>query len=69
MEQEPPQQLSRYERYKDTIRACQKRWLKNPENRKKRYLAEKAREKKKKEEADAIIAKYKALEAAGLLPV
>jgi hypothetical protein len=63
-----PETMSRYERYKDTIRACQKRWLEIPENRKKKYEAEKKRIKRKKEKDRAIIAKFKELEAAGLIP-
>jgi hypothetical protein len=60
--------MSQYEKYKDTIKACQKRWLQNPENRKKKYVAEQKRIKKKKEKDRAIITKYKELDAAGLIP-
>ena len=62
------EQPSRYEKYKETIKACQKRWLQNPENRKKKNEYEKIRLRKKKECDNAIIAKYKELEAAGLIP-
>lgn len=59
---------SRYEKYKDTIKACQKRWLQNPQNRKKRYIAEKERTKRKKVQDAAIIAKYQKLKESGLIP-